>query len=44
VTCSDEAAQLGVEMAIRPLEGQKLPAWVISQQDVITKDNVSKFQ
>ncbi len=35
---------LGVEMAIRQLEGQKLPTWIISQQDVITKDNVSKFQ
>jgi ribose transport system substrate-binding protein len=39
-----QEGQLGVEMAIRQLEGQKLPAWVISQQDVITKDNVSKFQ
>jgi len=39
-----QEGELGVEMAIRQLEGQKLPAWIISQQDVITKDNVSKFQ
>jgi ribose transport system substrate-binding protein len=38
-----QEGQLGVEMAIRQLEGQKLPAWIISQQAVITKDNVSKF-
>ncbi len=39
-----QEGQLGVEMAIRQLEGQKLPAWIVSQQAVITKDNVSKFQ
>ena len=39
-----QEGQLGVEMAIRQLEGQKLPAWVVSQQAVITKDNVSKYQ
>ena len=39
-----QEGQLGVEMAIRQLEGQKLPAWIVSQQDVITKENVSKFQ
>lgn len=39
-----QEGQLGVEMAIRQLEGQKLPAWIISQQAVITKDNVSKYQ
>jgi ribose transport system substrate-binding protein len=39
-----QEGQLGVEMAIRQLEGQKLPPWIISQQDVITKDNVGKFQ
>ena len=39
-----QEGQLGVEMAIRALEGQKLPPWILSQQAVITKDNVSKYQ
>lgn len=39
-----EEGQLGVEMAIRALGGQKFPAWIVSQQAVITKQNVSKFK
>jgi ribose transport system substrate-binding protein len=39
-----QEGELAVEMAIRQLEGQTLPPWIISQQAVITKDNVSTFQ
>jgi ribose transport system substrate-binding protein len=39
-----EEGQLGVEMAIRALSGQKFPAWIVSQQAVITKQNVSTFK
>jgi len=39
-----EEGQLGVEMAIRALGGQKLPSWIVSQQAVITKQNVSNFK
>lgn len=39
-----QEGQLGVEMAIRTLDGQKIPAWIVSQQAVITKDNVNKYK
>ncbi len=41
---SGQEGGLGVEMAIRALAGQKLPPWILSQQAVITKDNVSKYK
>lgn len=35
--------QTSIELAIRLLDGEKLPAWIISPQDVITKANIDTF-
>ena len=38
-----EEGQLGVQMALRLLDCQGIPPWIVSPQAVITKDNVGKF-
>ncbi len=38
-----EEGQLGVQVALRLLGCQAIPAWVVSPQAVITSDNVAKF-
>ncbi len=38
-----EEGQLGVQVALRILGCQEVPAWVVSPQAVITSDNLTKF-
>lgn len=38
-----EMGVTAVEVAIRLLEGQAVPAWVVTNQTMVTEDNVSEF-
>ncbi|KQT61734.1 MULTISPECIES: substrate-binding domain-containing protein [unclassified Aureimonas] len=38
-----EEGQIGVQMALRLLDCQAIPAWIVSPQATLTKDNVADF-